>query len=445
MARILFVVKELKMEPLGIMYLSAALKKAGHEVQLARYDYGTSPEEIVMNWRPDWLAYSVCSGLEGFYRKVDYVLREAAASVGYLARPMCGGPACTFQPFGRSMYLGTEFRGESEHDVVRYLAGESFSAGHAMIVPDLSALPWADREIIYQFDDLRSNPIKNVITRRGCKYACSYCFNREWNRLLRKQLPRGIVRYRLAGGVTAECRELRDKWPLKMINFVDDNFIDNWQWLYQFAHVYKRSVGTPFFCSARPDDMSEDKMGLLAYAGCSCLNLALESANDENRREVLTRGGKKEAVIRTIELAKKYGIRTRLQNIIGLPVDDPMADALETLDFNIRAQPTSSWCSIMQAYKGTRIYEIAKKRGMTPDDDSVDHGFFGVSTLKIRDKRKIERLHKLWHLIVRWPWLKKLAMTLIKLPIPFSVFRFVFKHTKKWLAEKEYWWVLKKK
>jgi len=451
--KILFVAKELKMDPLGIMYLSAALKERGHKVDLARCDDGmASPEELVEHINPDVLAYSVCSGLEDFYLELDERLRRQARPTVISA---FGGPAFTFNA---ELRMTTDervgmaaFGGECERTLADYLEDCSFSPFDYARAPfritppmqlvDVNLVPFADRSIAYQYKDLQDNPIKNVITRRGCKYACSYCFNRDWNKMFRDQLPKGIIRYRRPSLVIAECTDIKREWPVEMFNFVDDNFASDIQWLRDFCGSYKETIGLPFFCSVRPEDASEEAIELIAQGGGWIVNMAIESANDENRHKVLTRAGKKETVVEAIKRVHDHGMVTRLQNIIGLPVEDPLADAYETLDFNILAKPTSSWCALLQCYKGTHVHKLAAEGGYLHPDERTDEEFFGYSFLKIKDKRKIERLHKLWPLITKYPIFRVLAPLLIRLPLPFSWYRWFFAKTKKWLAERDLWTV----
>lgn len=439
--KVLFVVKELRMEPLGIMHLSAALKAAGHKVDLACLDEVDDRRNLLNLHdlsKNDFLAFSVCSGSEEFYLNQALNLLEFVGKV----RTIFGGPAVTFNPEAfRSCACDYTVRGEGEKAIVDIVESRPHED---LELVDLNSIPLADRMIVYKYRALELSPIKNIITRRGCKYACSYCFNREWNRLHKDQLPKGVIRYRDVRSVVDEGFYLKFSWPVKLINFVDDNFASSVEWLEEFVRGWSTRVKLPFFCSVRPEDASDEVMEMISRAGGVIANMAIECANDVNRREVLTRTGTKEAVERAIQSAKKFGVRTRLQNIIGLPVEDPVRDGLETLDFNLKVRPTSSWCAILQPYKGTRVYEIARERGAVEENHPVDVGFFNESCLKIKRKREVERLHKIWPLVTRVSILRRIVPFLIKLPIPFSVWKWVFNHTKKYFAEKELWRVFGK-
>ena len=58
--KVLIIVKPFIIEPLGIMYLSAAAKAAGHKTDLARIS--DDLEEIIKKFDPDIIAYSLMTG-----------------------------------------------------------------------------------------------------------------------------------------------------------------------------------------------------------------------------------------------------------------------------------------------------------------------------------------------------------------------------------------------
>ena len=141
----------------------------------------------------------------------------------------------------------------------------------------------------------------------------------------------------------------------------------------------------------------------------------------------------------------RYGIKFRMQNMLGLPVDDPLADALETLRFNIECKPTLSWCSLLQAYPGTKIADYVVKKGLVKSMEEltfmVDATFFDEGSLPIKDKEKIERLHKYWSAVVRWPWLYPVAKLVIRLNLGKRLNNTIFEWAKQYINAKEYWQV----
>ena len=188
------------------------------------------------------------------------------------------------------------------------------------------------------------------------------------------------------------------------------------------------------------------------------ISFANESGNYRTRKEILDRDEPNELIERGCELLHRYGIKFRMQNMLGLPVDDPLADALETLRFNIKCRPILSWCSLLQAYPGTVIADWVVKRGLVKSMEDllplVNSTFFDESSLPIQDKKKIERLHKYWSAVVRWPWLYSVvSKSLIRIDLGEFVLRisrwvsslerrfhnWVFEVSKTYINSKEYW------
>lgn len=198
-----------------------------------------------------------------------------------------------------------------------------------------------------------------------------------------------------------------------------------------------------FFAQLRPHLITEDRVKLLKEAGIHIVSFAIESGNEKTRQEVLDRSEPNEVIERGCDLLHRYGIKFRMQNMLGLPVDDPLGDALETLRFNIKCKPTLSWCSLLQAYPGTAIADYVVKKGIVKSVEDlipmVNATFFDESSLPVENVHKIERLHKYWSAVVRWPWLYPLVLFLINFDLGKKFQNWIFETSKQYINSKEYW------
>ncbi|MCH7629051.1 MAG: DJ-1/PfpI family protein, partial [Proteobacteria bacterium] len=79
----------------------------------------------------------------------------------------------------------------------------------------------------------------NVITSRACPYKCSYCFNHAQLALTRLdgETRRWFDR-RSVENVVAEINELRERYPLDKVLYIDDSFIQSRDWLDAFLDGY---------------------------------------------------------------------------------------------------------------------------------------------------------------------------------------------------------------
>ena len=109
------------------------------------------------------------------------------------------------------------------------------------------------------------------------------------------------------------------------------------------------------------------------------------------------------------------------QNLIGLPVDNPLEVDFETLDLNIRIKPFFGWSSILYPYPETEIGKLAVAKGMFDANfDKIHVSNKTSSALDFGDetlKRRLVNLHKLFPIIVQFPFLRPATMFLISLPL----------------------------
>src|SRR3990172_6782749 len=123
----------------------------------------------------------------------------------------------------------------------------------------LDTLPFYDRELVYRKTHLARFPLRSFMSSRGCPYQCTYCFEPKFNVMYAGKGP--IYNRYSVKRLCAELKELRERWPTQFIKFYDDMFILDRRvdpWLEEFAEVYPREVGLPFFCLTRCNVMTPD-------------------------------------------------------------------------------------------------------------------------------------------------------------------------------------------
>lgn len=413
MKRVLFVETDLRNEKLGIMYLSAALKKNGHETMLCRHEE-ESIDALIKSFAPDFLALSLVTGA---HRRSLELAREVKKNSSVMT--IVGGPHATF--FSNELpedVVDFVVVGQGEKAIVDIVEGRAHGRVTRADLSDLNEITFPDRALFYRYREFRDNPMKNIITTRDCPYSCSYCYNHSWKEMFRGQ--QYFMQRRSVDNVIAEIKELRKNYILEKVLFIDDNFLINDIWVEEFSDKYAREIGLPFLCSFRVNLLDEDKLKRLRDAGLFMVNFALESADPFVQTEILHRGNiKNEDVIRAVELFRKYNIKCRMQNMIGLPVRESLKEALATLEFNKRHRVDDSWVSIFQPYPNTKLADYCLKHGFLEggEKDSVAESFFDESLLRIDNKEKIKRLQKWWFFMVKYDFPEKLIDVILKIEI----------------------------
>jgi len=406
--RILFITKPYVIDPLGIAYLSSSLKLGGHEVDIFAVE-GNNWHNLYVD-KFDVLAYSVTTGEQDFYIELNKKLRRLL--LGNIIS-IFGGPHCTYFP--ESMinreYVDIVFRGESENSLRMVLKDPTKYMGQIIEFDpvDVNNIPLPDRELIYKFKKNRINPIKNIMTSRGCPYSCPYCYNSVF---------KVALRYRDLESVIEEGIQIKIKYPMtELIFFQDDEFIANGERLELFAKMWKEQVDMPYHAQIRIDRINENKIRLLKDSGCISVTFAIECGNEGIRKRLLRRNVSNKQILKGSELLHKYGIKFRSQNMLGLPYET-LENSLETLYLNTKCKPTLGWTSLYQPYPKTPLGEFCKDHELYGGDFSDMRGsFFEDTVLECFDekrKKELRNLQRLFGFLVSYPILKPIVKVLIK-------------------------------
>ncbi len=418
--RVLFIVNDYIVDTLGIGYLSSALKRAGHTTSIIK----TEKEPVlgkIQRFKPDVLAYSITTGWQKYYLNLDWQIKKFFP--GLIS--IWGGAHPTYFP--EFVKKGSKIcRGEGEEAFVDYLdrfengnaletRNFSFDLGDRVIhnplrpLRDIDSIEFPDRELIYSYRENRNNPIKNVMTSRGCPYACPYCYNNEFKRLYEGQKT---FRMRSIDSVIQEIKEIKERYPLKLIWFEDDMFIWDKERLLRLLKRMITDVPTPYHCQVRVELLDEEITWWLWQSGCKSVTFAIESGNDEIRQKTLNRKMTKKQILDSCKLLREHKIKYRIENMVGLPYET-LENALETLKLNIQCKPTIGWCSLYQPYPKTKLGDMCIKEGLFNGNvDRIEKDFFTSAVLN-SPKKEFNNLQKIFHIIVAFPWLYPFVKLLV--------------------------------
>ena len=260
------------------MYLSACLKRSGHEADCFIAAEEKDLIKAVGDYAPDIIGFTVISGMHRWCIETGRKLKAEDNLIVF------GGPHPTFFPeVIHEEGVDIICVGEGERAVVeladRFPDMEEISKTRNLhvrikgsvvrnevreLVGDLDDLPFPDREVFYKYRALRVNSRKTVITSRGCPYSCTFCFNSSYRRLYANKGK--YVRSRSTDNVVDEILEIRQRYPMESVFFQDDTFILHRDWLLGFLKDYNRRVSLPFTCLVRADLVTEEIVKALAEA-----------------------------------------------------------------------------------------------------------------------------------------------------------------------------------
>lgn len=185
-----------------------------------------------------------------------------------------------------------------------------------------------DKLINYEpyFDNVRYG----TFVGRGCPKQCTYCSNSYMaNVIYPKSWSK--IRYRSVDHVKNELIIVKDKLKnVQGINFYDEVFTPNMEWINDFFLWYKKNISIPFYCFFFPGSCNEEKCKILASAGLSGVWLGVQSGSPRVRREVFKRIYTNEQVIEQAKIFHKYGVSVRYDFILDNPFES-FEESLESI------------------------------------------------------------------------------------------------------------------
>lgn len=442
--KVLFISEYLPQEMLGLMWLSRAIKDAGHETK-ALFLPDRAWLDKVKEYQPDVLAYSVTTGMHLYFADINRAVKRVVPN----ALSVFGGPHPTFSP----EYLETDgidavCRGEGEAAMVDLLGklqagvdyretqnfwfkdrqtGEITRNTQRPLTQDLDHLGFPDREVVYEAAAIYRNSDRKVfVSQRGCPMNCSFCFHHAWKKKIYDANNKQYTRKRSVSHLLAEIKEVKERYNLKFIHFVDDIFNLRNDWLQEFCERYPKEIGLPFDVILMANMTTEKHIELLAKAGCVYARIAFEAANDHIRNAIFRKNTTRKQLTDASAWIRKHGIRLGSLNILGGP-GATLEDELDTIRLNAECKVDHPMVSLMQPYPMFDIEDQSLQMGYAVASlDEFPVNFRRTAPLLIENKHEIENLHKLFPIAVRNPWLIPYLPRLIKWRIMYRPYLLLF-------------------
>lgn len=354
---------------LSFCYLASALRAAGHDVAL--YDASApfaDPDHAAIRARVAAFAPDLVGvHLKTLHIQPAYALAAALADFTLVA----GGPHATIVP-AEPLAHGFRYviRGEGEHALVELANGEPLAAigGLAWIergmlranperpfIADLDALapPLAALDLFdpaWYGATTRQLPA-GILSSRGCPAACTFCSNDVTGRKFRYRSPDDVVAEIAEAGLVA-------------FSFFDDSFAVGRRRVHALADAIARLPTRVYWtCTAHPAHLDRDVLADMARAGCSGVDIGMESADPD----MLLRIGKGVTVERVLDVlgwARELGIHTVVNLMFGWP-DETDAELASTIAFMERAKDLAGGFNargVVVPYPGTQLYDATHER-----------------------------------------------------------------------------------
>jgi radical SAM superfamily enzyme YgiQ (UPF0313 family) len=373
----------------GISYISALLKKHGNSTKLlvtSKIAGGKNKKIIdkaIKKFFPELICFTSVSTEIRFISDIAKYIKKHYPHI-YL---LIGGPHASLNP---DETINESFDmlciGEGEYpalELARQLENGEDPSGiqnlwikkgsrieknpQRPFLKNLESLPFPDREMWKEWTDEDIDARLPVLLGRGCPFQCTYCCNHAL-----KNIAEGTyVRFRTPENIIQEIRGLALQYPGKEDFYLEVETIGtSKKWVLELCSGLQeliRTVGRPLYFGTNlrvtPNADFEAIFEAFQKSNFRFINIGLESGSEKVRREILKRYYSNEDIIKTVRLARKYGLKICFYNMIGLP-GETMSDFQETVKINRECLPDWHYTSIFYPYPGTHLYEVCKNQGL---------------------------------------------------------------------------------
>lgn len=241
------------------------------------------------------------------------------------------------------------------------------------LIKDLDSLPFPAYHLLPDLENYRSRarktPVAAILTSRGCPYGCIYCNKNIFGRTFRARTPENIIE---------EIRLLVDKYGVRQIDILDDNFTFDIERAERTLDlIIDNGFDLAINCQngVRADRLTEHLVHKMKKAGVFKVGIGIESG-DENIIKVINKSLDLEKVKTAIEWFKREGIMVYGFFMIGLP-GETKETMQKTIDFAKEVDPHIANFSIAIPFPGTKFYDMIEKEGRFTGKIDGTSGFYG--------------------------------------------------------------------
>lgn len=400
--------------PIGLAYVAASLREAGHEVHIIdttgeALDRYTPIDDAGLLLRRGISDDDILERLEdsdvigfGLMFSQDWLPARQLIATVRARHPRAiligGGEHFTAEPVGalEDSALDYILEGEGDRSVVdlfehlggtrgledvpgcwyRTADGEIRHTTAKVRVRDVDALPWPAWDIVPVANYLdggfasgvdrgRSMPMNAT---RGCPYQCTFCSSPTmWTTRYVSRAPESVV---------AEIKHYMTAFRATNFDFQDLTAIVKKEWVLDFANRLldeQLNITWQIPSGTRSEALDEDVLPLLVKSGCTNLTYAPESGDAETL-QLIKKKIKPERMLHSMRAAVKAGCNVKANFIFGFPTDTTRS-ILRTFKFLAKMAVMGVHdvsIAPLRPYPGSEIFRQLQDKGTLPkrlDDD----------------------------------------------------------------------------
>jgi radical SAM superfamily enzyme YgiQ (UPF0313 family) len=386
--------------PIGLLYAAAAVEREGHQVRVSDELVNDNTEQMIDEFKPDVLCLSVNTPC----------VPRAKALVEYgrahgVSTFIAGGAHAVNEPQSCVSDVGVDAAVMNEGEIVlpdlvnkkdwskikgityKDKKGKITNNGKRELIEDLDAIAFPARHLIdfskyagtaeLGFFLHKNEKWTPVITSRGCPYLCTFCANwRVMGRNTRDRSPENVV---------AELKEIKNKYGINAVVFLDDTFTLRPERVKKICELMlQENLDMKWSCQTRVN-VSKELLELMKKAGCQLVAFGVESGSNKVLN-IVKKGTNIDQVKQAFKISREVGLRRKAYFVVGLPGEEK-----EDFEMSVRLakeiSPEYLWVSKFAPVPGSEYYE--KNKENLKDMKWEDYGYFnGKNTEEVEQRHR---------------------------------------------------------
>ncbi len=368
-----------KLPPLGVAYIAAALRHAGHRVEILDLTLMRRPEAAfdaalarfgpaIVGFSASTATFKQALALANRLRRKHPHVQTVFGGVHPTLKPaeVATEPSVDYVVFGEGEETAAElFAALEKGQKPLEIKGVAFCDGGRVVVnaprpfvEDLDSLPLPTYDLLpvcsYSTPQASRLPFMSMITSRGCPYQCIFCdahlvFGRRY-------------RFHSAERTFEEMLLLKKGSGVREIAFKDSEFTLNHERVERLCDlILAEPLDLSWNCNGHVGRLSLPLLRKMRGAGCRMIQFGVESG-DPDILETLNKQISLDEVRETFRLARKAKIRTVANFLVGNPGETP-ASLEKTLNLALELKPDFVNFSRLVPYPGTALFKMAEESG----------------------------------------------------------------------------------
>ncbi|MEO5359449.1 MAG: B12-binding domain-containing radical SAM protein [Nitrospirota bacterium] len=396
--------------PVGLSYITAALKSVGHEVDCHMYKGKEGMQSLLKEKDYDFVA---TGGLSSQYRNIKDIT-DIAHENG--KKIIAGGGIISSEPEQMARHLNIDYAviGEGEDTVIELLSclsnglnlsdvsgigyfknDEFILNGRRKQREDLDSLPMPDYEsfdYVLHLDtsrpsdtftyDLYDLPREySLVSSRSCPFSCTFCYHHAGDK----------YRQRSIDSIMRELELVIPKYRINLVFILDDLFSYHTDRVLEFCRRFKDFTSTlswevKWCCQMRVESLDETILKTMKQSGCFIISYGFESYSPivlNSMKKHITQ----EQIHNAIHMTLDSGLSIQGNFIFG-DVKETLDTAKESLEFWRQHTESGILLGFILPFPRSRLYLHCIEKGLIKDivDFTSNHLFEPINMTEMSEK-----------------------------------------------------------